>query len=186
MRTGVADVRAVLGEEVAGLADVEIEQALSLAGLHPDEELLVSHAQRVHRVLASMGVSGIDLPGDGPGSTPAVFTETVRSDEMRELEKAADGLSSSAIATALLAAGVDPAHGLAGVPRSKVSVVQGCLVAAFRTDVRGPVAPHLAPMDDGIRAAADALSTARNRGHRAFAAAQRAYDDALNASVREG
>jgi hypothetical protein len=116
--------------------------------------------------------------------TDAAAIELVDAEELKSLERAADGLSPSGVASALIGAGVDPDRGLAGVPRSMFPVVEGCLIAAFRTDARTAVASHLGPLGSSgdLHEKAIALSEARNQG-RAFDEAQAAYNQALTADA---
>lgn len=98
----------------------------------------------------------------------STMMDLVDSDGLERLEQAADGLSPDGIGGALVAAGVDSSQGLAGVPKAKADLVEGCLVAMPRADARPSSSPHLAPADPAQRARLDKLNEARNHGHRAY------------------
>ena len=64
----------------------------------------------------------------------AVTDSTATAEDLRRLERAAEGLTETSIRGTLAAIGVDGSRGLASIPRTKVAFACQALEAAFRTN----------------------------------------------------
>jgi hypothetical protein len=68
-------------------------------------------------------------------SAPTVVADA---EALRQLEAAAWNLPSAGVSVALMAAGVNPEHGLAGVPMDRVAAVCAFLTVSPRVDIVEP------------------------------------------------